>query len=344
MPVTDEIQFRNSERQTFTTCPQKWWWAYVNRLRGDSTSLALLFGTLAHSAMEAFYLPGTKRGPRPAITFEKLYEEVSQELYYSVLKDREGDGEWHDFGELGVELLTDYYETYGRDERWYVVGTEAPFRVPTMDRKTGLEFTVVGVVDGLWADRTTANKPRKMKLYVADHKTTSDDPTKKDQALQMDEQVGTYWSYGVDYYYKTGILHESDKLAGMIFNFLRKGRRDDRETNELGQALNKDGTVSKRQPVPRFHRSIVYRDRADGEMVRLRTEQQARMMHYMRQGKLPVTKTPGSLFHPHCNWCEFREMCELHEIGADWREFRDLTFKTWDPYEQHEIKLGDQGR
>jgi hypothetical protein len=383
MGSRDEIQVRNSERITFTTCPQKWWWAYVELLRSADTTPALRFGTLVHSAMEAFYLPGIKRGPRPRITFEKLFEESQKTMHTQGIYD--SDGEWHELGELGVVLLDAYYEKYGKDDRWYVIATEMPFRVRTEDRQTGLVFTMVGVVDGLWADRETGNKVRLMKKYVADHKTTKDDPTKKTDALTLDEQTGTYWSYGVDYLYAQGILNRKrdENLAGMIFNFLRKGKPDLRPQNSEGHYLNRPtkdalwervqtlelhtaqglrksdvtvdylieligpsalklGEVSAKQPAPLFYRERVLRGQAEGESVRMRTEAQAYNMHLIRRGKLRLTKTPGTLHSPHCNWCEFKAMCELHESGADWERFRDAAYTVWDPYEQHEIKNAEQ--
>jgi hypothetical protein len=373
MTVTQEIQLRNSERQTFTTCPQKWEWAYVDRLKPRTQKPALRFGTLIHSALEAFYLPGLKRGPRPAETFERLFEADLKASYKMGIRDE--DGTWHEMGDLGIAMLTAYFETYGKDSQWFVIGTEAPFRVPVTDPKTGLMFTFVGVVDGLWRDRASG---KRKDLWVADHKTCKDDPTKKNKALILDEQSGSYWSYGVDYLRAKRILKPDQRLTGMLFNFLRKGMPDVRPKNAQGQALNKPtkevlqikyqdvfgkpapkkltvaelteaigpstaallGEVSKSQSSPLFHREPVFRDEFDGDMVRKRTVAQARVMHYMRTGKLEVYKVPGTLHSPHCNWCEFMDMCELHESGQDWRGFRDATMDTWEPYAQHEILEG----
>lgn len=336
-----ELQLRNSERQTFTLCPQKWMWAYVDQLRSPDTTPALRFGSLVHSALEAFYRPGIKRGPRPAETYETLFDESSQ--MYRVMGIRDEEGDWYEMKQFGIDLLELYYEKWGKDDRWYIVATEMPFRVNTVDPVTGVRFTFVGVVDGLWGDRQSAPRGKKWgKLYIADHKTTKDDPTKKDEALILDEQSGSYWSYGVDYIRERGILRPDQELSGMLFNFLRKGRLDERPRNAQGLYLNRDGSVSKRQPAPMFHRSWVLRDLAEGDNVRRRTEAQVAAMHYMRTGKLRVWKSPGTLHSPHCNWCEFRSMCELHESGADWEELRDLTFGRWDPYQQHEIMTGER--
>ena len=50
-----------------------------------------------------------------------------------------------------------------------------------------------------------------------------------------------------------------------------------------------------------------------------------------------VYKTPGPLFMSNCKFCEFRDMCELHETGNDWEMFKEATYGNWDPYSDHEI-------
>jgi len=47
---------------------------------------------------------------------------------------------------------------------------------------------------------------------------------------------------------------------------------------------------------------------------------------------LPVIKTPGE----HCNWCPFKEMCELDEYDQDAAEgFKQARMIHRDPYEQY---------
>jgi hypothetical protein len=49
---------------------------------------------------------------------------------------------------------------------------------------------------------------------------------------------------------------------------------------------------------------------------------------------LPIVKNPTK----DCSWdCEFYRMCQLHEAGEDWQEYRDAMFKEWNPYAEHEM-------
>ena len=335
--MTHEVQMRNSERIAYTTCPQKWWWAYEEKLKTPNPGPALKFGTLVHEALELYYQPGLKRGPHPRPTFERLYEETTAASYAQGFRDE--DGTWHNMGDLGPVLLDAYIDLYGEDSRWSVIATEQAFRIPLTDPVSGLQFTFVGVVDLVMLDRASG---KRKEVWMWDHKTTKDDPTKKTAALIMDEQSSSYWKYGVMWLKQQGIIKPGTNLQGMWFNFLRKGKPDERPKNHLGQCLNKDGSVSKQQPSPLFHREPVYRGAHDGEMVHKRTLAQARHMHYTRTGKMELTKTPGTLFQPHCNWCEFRSMCELHETGGDWETIKKFEFSVWDPYAQHEIDNGEK--
>jgi hypothetical protein len=328
-----------------------------------------------HLALEAYYLPGFKRGPAPALTFERLYDEDLKDSFKAGIRDE--DGEWLEMGELGVLMLEEYTSHYGSDERWEIIATEQPFHWPVYDDSGKLLFTYVGVVDLIVRDRVTGH------YYMVDHKTCKDDPTKKNSALALDEQTGAYWSYGQDALRYTRKIPGGLKLDGILFNFLRKGVPDLRPKNNLGQSLNKPskeqllayydrqhralpegsgarggvkvedlmedlgtkaftlGSVSEKQPTALFHREPVYRDDFDAEMVRSRILAQAQQMRFMRKGKLPVYKVPGTLHNPHCKWCPFMDMCELHETGADWETFRDQTMTVWSPYDQHAIYEGD---
>jgi hypothetical protein len=114
---------------------------------------------------------------------------------------------------------------------------------------------------------------------------------------------------------------------------------DARDTDDQGRALNKDGSVSKVQPTPRFVREVVHRTPAEAENIRRRAANEFIEMELVRAGVLAVYKSPGRFT---CSFCQFRELCELHESGADWEEFRRLLFQSWEPYSAHEVEKGEK--
>jgi len=62
-------------------------------------------------------------------------------------------------------------------------------------------------------------------------------------------------------------------------------------------------------------------------------------MFAARRGKLAIYKNPNQM---NCNGCGFRDICELHEVGADWESVRDATMQPWGPYDSHEVAAAEQ--
>lgn len=91
------------------------------------------------------------------------------------------------------------------------------------------------------------------------------------------------------------------------------------------------GDISARQPDPLFWREPVPRTRANRQRQVVRIADEAEMMARIRAGELPVLKSPGE----HCNWCDFRDLCEVDEDGGDVEDFAKNAFKVQDPYADH---------
>lgn len=340
---------RTSERSGFKTCRWLWDRAYNDRLKVIQESPALRFGSLIHEALELRYPPGKKRGPKPAPTFAKIFDKDLKEAEESW--GMRADDEWTDARDLGIDMLENFVDVYGRDEDWEVIASEMTFKTPvygSRDPDSGLWlpaekgddgakllFHYVGTMDGVWRNRMDGG------IRIIDWKTTRNDPIREGQGKGvLDEQATAYWTWGVDYLIAKGIIkpRQVEHLDGMLYTFLRKAKRDPRPTNAQGQYLNKDGSVSKNQPPDYFHREIVYRSQADRDAARARAIQEFVNMERIKQGDDVAYKTPSTGAMGHCNWCGYRDICELHETGADWESLRDATMTEWDPYAAHEIE------
>lgn len=347
--VTDLPKLRTSERTTLKACEFRWEMTYNKQSQPVTTAPALRFGSLVHGALAAYYKPGVKRGPHPAKTFARLYNKELETA--EAMGFRDEDGKWQEAGSLGEAILNNYVEEYGADDKWEVIATEMPFQVTvykpwTYDPNHPVEaqdaepwFNYVGVLDGVWRNRSTK------RLWIPDHKTTSgiggtvDHPSIPPYLL-MDDQAGAYWSYGVEYLIGQEILKKNQKLAGMLFNFIRKAMPDERPYKIVkGKRLhlNMDGSVSKRQPPPFFFRCPIQRDEFDREYAKQRATEEYRRIELLRSGELTFTKTPGMFT---CSTCSVRDVCELHETGSDWESMFAATMQPWDPYAQHEIREG----
>lgn len=373
MPVEVPL-LRTSERSSFKRCRWQWENGYVLCLKPATGAPALRFGSLVHEALRVYYKKGTKRGPHPAITFATLYE---AELEARGKMGFREDDDWVDAATLGEGMLNAYVEHYGNDDRWSVLAVEHPFQVPVHHPRTGkLWFYYTGVIDLCVRDRETQF------TGLVDHKTTSSDPTKFINQLNLDEQAGAYWRYGRQALYEAGLLRQDKELNGIIFNFLKKKLPDERPQNAEGQCLNKPtksalvqyveshnkrtkllpgkmtveeltkligpkraaqlGEVSKDQPTPLFFRAQVWRNDAEGERTHARVLEEFREMSLTRRGKMVAYKNPGPLHMPNCAGCGYRDICELHEAGADYEGVRDATMAEWDPYAEHELMEGER--
>jgi hypothetical protein len=311
-----------------------WQWAYLERLKPIQEAPHLSFGNLIHQALEKRYPPGIKRGPHPAKTFEQLYEKFTKESYKLGFRDEEG--EWQEAGELGVDMMENYVDHFGKDEEWKVLASEMTFQVPVFDPETDeYVFTYVGTLDGLWENRMDGG------IRVNDYKTCKGDPEQEIRNIgytgSLGLQPGAYWTFGVEALILEGILTPKlyKALDGMVFTYLRKGKRDSRPQNDSGQYLNQDGSVSKRQPPPLIHREVTYRSEQERERYRRRAIRQVRRMINLENGP-PEDRQK----HPHwmiCRMCAFKDACELHELGSSWEDFLNGSTKEWDPYSAHEI-------
>lgn len=357
-----KLLVRTSERGNWKRCRWLWDRNYNQHLKPIQESPALRFGTLVHAALEDRYPTGKRRGPHPARRFE--------ELYAANLKEAEeqwgtfADDEWTNALDLGVYMLDGYVDKYGKDEEWEVIASEMTFQVPVYlppdaikiyplakalwnlgvltvqqaEAATEPLFYYVGTMDGVWKNRQDGG------IRVIDYKTTKNDAVKEGQGkLKLDEQGTAYWTWGCDWLINEQILkpRQMQALDGMLYTFLRKAKRDDREQDDEGYYLNKDGTRSAKQPSSRFHRELIYRSESERDKARERVTNEVLEMLAVRAGILEAYKNPDTGANGHCGWCPQRDVCELHEAGADWETLSDVTMVEWDPYDAHEIKWAE---
>lgn len=342
---------RTSERSTLKMCEFLWDLTYNYKLKPQTDMPALRYGSLAHKALAGWYVPGVKRGVHPAEGFANAYDaEIAANEEVFGLKAGE-DEKWVNARELGIAMMNNYVEEYGQDRDWEVIATEMPFQVMVtypedvwdlvdggpgfLDHAQGDPwFYYVGVIDGVWRKRSDKT------IWVPDHKTTAGIGDSKLQYLQVDDQAGSYWSWGVDFLRQEGILKPKQQLAGMLYNFLRKAMPDERASKYVNGKrlyLNLDGSVSKRQPPPYFARLPIWRDEFDRNEAKRRALVDYRRIELFRNGELEMSKNPGMFT---CPRCAMRDACELHETGNDWQGFLDQTTKMWDPYAEHEVYDG----
>lgn len=324
-PKASTIMVRTSERQSFLTCRHQWYWGWVKKYRTTTPDPKLVFGDLVHRALARYYIPGRVRGVHPAETFEQLIEKLStgqDSMLWS-------DDRYLDMADLGIPMLERYVEHWREQDKAYeIISSEQTFSVP-IGRIKGQRIVYVGTVDGVWRDLALN------KLQFLETKTTTEI---KQDALPMDEQIGAYWAYAPRWLKLQGILPPGETIDGILYNWLRKSVPNPDDTyDEGGRKLNKNGSISKRQPAPYFLRTKTHRGSVETDRVKHRVKCEIRdMLQARADPDNYVYKNPGPQFRPNCQFCGFRDPCELHETGNDWRPYIESAFKVWEPYTDHE--------
>lgn len=334
------VLIRTSERATYRRCRQRWVWKYRDKLVIANRRFgALDFGSLVHLAFEQWYVPGVQRNGDLVDIFTTLFDEYVGDGNTFAQWDEDGDR--IDARELGVAMMTGYVELYGSDPFIEIIAPEMTFDIDVYTPKGRHLGAFVGKFDAV------ARYLKTGRLVLLEHKTA--------KTIDTIRINSSYGEQGMSYLYAAqiwlrhiGVLSETETIDGVLFNWLRKALPDERPTNEAGLYLNKPtkkekaefgedylGTPSKRQPSPLFRRDeLIVQPRALVNFER-RLRHEMIEMKMVRSGKLPVIKSPSK----DCGWdCDFKEMCELHEMGADWETMRDMEFTTWDPYSDHEIE------
>ena len=225
---------------------------------------------------------------------------------------------------------------------------------------------IVGTFDMVFRDQADGF------VKLMDHKSAKQKTS--GAHLVKDDQAGTYIAVSTDFLRKRGILKSTESVVGMTYNYLRKGRRDpdtvfDEQGRKRNQPTKRDyaealatrnvgvadeleklskakleeiaskmpsdfkvyGAVSKIQPAPLFWRDDVRRSRKNRLNQISRIADDAEMLIRARNGDLPIMKSPGD----HCAWCDFRDLCDVHEDGEDVEQFIKDVFVQRDPYADH---------
>lgn len=319
---------RNSSRSRFKRCQRAWWWAYEDNLVPHRKSDPLVFGTWVHEALAEWYCgPAARRGRHPAETF--LAVSTADFRNVKIWSD-EDEAEWIGIQELGSLLLDEYVKYYGRDEHILIIQPEKTIRIriPHPYNPDVRLAVSVGTVDAVYRDANTDF------VWLKEHKTARSISTGH---LELDEQPSTYLSHSERSLRREGLLTSQERIHGIMYNYIRKGRPDPRPKDAEGYALNKNGSRSKTQPAPLFHREAIIRTRVARKRFLLRLQQDALKMQNTRRavakyGEDTLMKTP----HTSCNkFCEFSAMCKLEEQGGDWTTYRDTMFRRADPFEAH---------
>ena len=370
--MTSIVNVRTSERRSFKRCPLAWSWRYVEEITTLRPKNALWLGGIVHQALATWYLPGLERGPHPVETAMALMKE-HRDVY---VKTDEDDIIWVDSKDLVSDMLDHYVDTYGLDEKWFVLATEQDFSV-LMKGRGDYKIRYLGTIDGAYRDLETGM------ICAMEHKTEAQS---RDRAyLNLDDQGGSYWTFMHYILTNNGLIGKGDQIDGITYNFLRKALRDTRPQNEKGyytnqptkqhyvdallnhfsqdeqpeimaelvkdlpkakvdalqemaktQGLTVLGEASKSQPSPFFERKSVFRTPQERRFMLDRIRDNVTYMEAIRRGDPMYPILKNPTMD--CSFCEFFQLCQLHEQGdtVEVENMKLTMFKKESPYLAHE--------
>lgn len=322
---------RTHTRIDFKRCPKKAYWRWLLGLTPVVKSFgALDLGTWVHSAFDQWYVPGRKRNGNLLTHFNA----ITDEAFYMAQNEGVPEPELLKATELqflGQALMKSYVERYGQDSDIDVIGTEIPLQFEI----TGKQGKVIALhmlkPDMVFRHRKTGF------VWLMENKTAAQIRL---EHLAIDDQARAYAAMAQPALRRARVIGPNERVAGIMYNYIRKAFPDTRETNADGLYLNRDGSVSKRQPPAYFLRHpLPLSDKAKAMTLR-RLQSEAIKFTQWRQSimdgnidPLWIDKTP----HHSCpKFCEYFRMCRLEEEGADISDMRKAQFVRRNPYDYAE--------
>lgn len=320
---------RAHERMDYKRCQKKWYWRWRKGLVLKRPPVgALDLGQWIHGGFDRWYGPGKERIGSLHEHVQVLAEEGLRRAIRNGLPSYERD-KAEALATLAVEIAIAYQQHYGDDPAVSVIATEIP-----------LEFVLQGtnanpeVIHRLKPDMVYRDPDGW--VWLMENKTAAQIRT---DHLVIDDQARPYGAMAERALRNAGVLGPDDYFRGIMYNFLMKKLPDLREENSEGKKLNKDGTVSQRQPGRQFLRYPVKMTRDSKRLALIRARDEAleitEVTQLLRQGADPnrLMKTP----HYMCaRYCDFFSICSAEEQGVDIRSMTRDLYKREDPYQYEE--------
>lgn len=284
---------------------------------------ALDLGMWVHEAFATWYGGDRKH------SLLQMFSNISAEAVVSAGASGAPDYELDkaaELGALGEAMMAAYQREYGDDPGVNVIAAEVPLEFEI----TQPDGTLVAVhklkPDLIYSDDADY-------VWLMEHKTAAQIRT---EHLVIDDQARPYVSMAELALRKAGLLSQGQRFKGIMYNFVRKTLPDERQRNEKGQYLNKNGTVSKRQPSPVFLRHPITMTSKAKRIALLRLRDEAHeitiMAHLLRNGGADPARLPKTPHSSCAKLCPFFAMCVVEEQGGDHESMRRNLFVRQNPY------------
>lgn len=318
---------RSHERMDYKRCPKKWYWHWRKGYVLKAVSFgALDLGTWVHLAFGEWYVPGLVRNGSLAAHFATAAEaDLNNALELRVPQHVMEKAE--ELLALGESMCRAYEAYYGTDPTVEVLGTEIPLEFTIPDYR-GQQVAVHKLKpDMVYRDTRDGS------IWLMEHKTAVSIRT---EHLVIDDQARPYGAMAERALRNLGILGKHEVVKGITYNFVRKGLPDLRERDDAGKALNKDGSVSKKQPAAQFLRKPITLTKEAKRVTLMRMQREAVEMtsitQALRNGRITADELGKTPHHSCPKFCDYFAICAAEDNGIDTQEMERSLFTRQDPY------------
>ncbi len=186
MRTEESLQFSPSRLETYRSCPKRYQYRYIDKIKSDRTSVEAFLGTCAHAALEKLY-DGVRHG-----------KVMPLKAVLAVFTAEWERGSWDKIDIRSKEYSKEhYFKVGGKCVRTYSKDHKPFDKDRTLDVERKVEFPLdigEGVVVKIWGyiDRLaeTLKGDRKGYYEVHDYKTGARLPTQQD--ADEDRQLAIY--------------------------------------------------------------------------------------------------------------------------------------------------------
>lgn len=315
----------NSRLNTFSRCPNKYRYKYVEGWEPRKKSVQLERGSWVHRLLQVYYNGGDwlDEHKRLKKEFYKLFEEEREDL-----GDMPADC---------LRIMRAYLRNYQDDfDRYRVVDTELD---ETVTLPNGMKMRII--VDLIWEDLRTGL------LFAFDHKSRKS--FEDGENMVLDPQLTRYYRAleilgytplgGVGYnelrtkpptvpaLLKRGGLSKAKAIDTDVYTYMKEIRHHDLDPTEYQEIL---AHIARNQSGRFFRRTLLPKD---PPMIRTMMKETVQVVSSIgdahRKNRFPRT------FDKSCKWgCDFKDVCiaELH--GADVGPLVKMNFTTRDQRER----------
>lgn len=217
-PQEGDVVVSFSELSTFRSCPLKHLLAYKERwTKPPEEGSALDKGTMWHSVLEVHYL-AVQAFQRGECTEDEAKDRIAAQIA-EILWNQSTGGQ-SETQSLVWWMYQGYYDRYGFDSDWEILGVEVKFQQRLHGPDGPSPFILKGKLDLVVRDR------KSRKIWVVDHKSGAYLPVEEN--LDMNDQFGLYiW-----------LLNE----AGVpVIGAIHSANRTQRNKGDLDENWGEDG-------------------------------------------------------------------------------------------------------